>query len=87
MSYPDGQSEDKAANDPALIFGSEIPPLKNEFGRDVDVAERWRVHRSTVWRWVREKIIPAPIKVAGTTRFNMQAVDRAILEYSQNEAA
>ena len=48
------------------------------YGRDIDVAQSYGVHRSTIWRWVREKIIPAPIKIAGSTRFDLQAVDTAI---------
>ena len=39
--------------------------------RDSDLAKRYGVHRSTVWRWVRKGLLPKPIRLTpGCTRWN-----------------
>ena len=39
---------------------------------DRQLEVRYQVHRTTVWRWVREGVIPRPEEIApGTTRWNL----------------
>ena len=33
--------------------------------RDTDVAQRYSIGRTTVWRWSREGRLPAPIQLSG----------------------
>lgn len=35
------------------------------FLRDTEVAKRYGVSRSTIWRWVKDGKIPLPIKIGG----------------------
>ena len=44
---------------------------------DSFLAERYSVHRVTIWRWVRERKFPSPIKLtAGCSRWRMADVER-----------
>lgn len=44
--------------------------------KDVDVADRYSVSRVSVWRWVREGRLPAPISLSpGTTRWAIDELD------------
>ena len=44
---------------------------------DSFLAERYSVHRVTIWRWVREGKFPSPIKLtAGCSRWRMSDVER-----------
>jgi len=54
--------------------------------RDVAVAKRYSVSRATIWRWVREGLLPKPTKIAGTTRFNLEACDAAFNKEAENVA-
>lgn len=43
-----------------------------KYFRDLDVAERYGIGRSTVWHWVRSGRLPQPIKLASrTTRWTL----------------
>lgn len=33
------------------------------FLRDIEIAERYDISRSTIWRWVKEDRFPRPIKL------------------------
>ena len=57
-----------------------------KYGRDIDIAERYGISRATVWRWVREGLLPKPIKIAGTTRFNLAACD-AVFDKEADDVA
>jgi predicted DNA-binding transcriptional regulator AlpA len=46
---------------------------------DRQVAARFGVNRSSVWRWVKLGILPKPIKIGGSTRW-MAAEIRAVIE-------
>jgi len=42
------------------------------FLRDNDVAERYRISRPTIWRWVKMGKFPKPVKIAeGATRWRL----------------
>lgn len=50
------------------------------FVSDKQLAARYNVHRTTIWRWVRNGEFPSPCKISeGCTRWNMGAV----LEHEQ----
>jgi predicted DNA-binding transcriptional regulator AlpA len=36
---------------------------------DRKLAERYDIHRLTIWRWVRSGKFPPPIKIVGSTRW------------------
>lgn len=39
---------------------------------DRDLAERFRVGRTTIWRWHAERVLPAPVQLTpGTTRWRL----------------
>ncbi len=44
---------------------------------DQQLARRYGVHRSTIWRWVKDGRFPAPTQLTtGTTRWNGGAVEQ-----------
>ena len=50
---------------------------------DQGIAERYGVSRSSVWRWVQQDILPAPLKISpGCTRFDIAKCDERV-EQSQ----
>lgn len=54
------------------------------FVSDKQLAKRYGVHRTTIWRWVRNGEFPPPFKISeGCTRWSMGAV----LDHEQNCAA
>lgn len=49
----------------------------DQFVSDLFLAERYSVHRVTIWRWVREGRFPSPIKLTpGCSRWRMADVER-----------
>lgn len=43
---------------------------------DQDLATRYGVHRTTIWRWAQDPDFPAPIRLSpGCTRWQQSAVD------------
>lgn len=46
------------------------------FLSDKSLAARWGVSRNTVWRWARARKIPQPIKISGSTRWNLEGIER-----------
>jgi prophage regulatory protein len=45
------------------------------FFSDKDLADRYRVHRSTIWRWIKEGRFPQPVKISpGCSRFSKDQV-------------
>ena len=48
----------------------------DQFVSDLFLAERYSVHRVTIWRWVREGRFPAPVKLTpGCSRWRMADVE------------
>ena len=44
--------------------------------RDTDLAERYGIHRTTVWRWVSKGLLPRPVQLtAGCTRWKLPEVE------------
>jgi predicted DNA-binding transcriptional regulator AlpA len=53
-----------------------------------DLARRYGVDRSTVWRWQARGILPAPIKISDQcTRWDLAAVERRDLERERDGQA
>ena len=52
------------------------------FLSDSQIAQRYAVHRCTVWRWTREdEGFPKPVKIMGSTRWKL--ADLEIWEATQ----
>ena len=52
--------------------------------RDVDLAERYCVHRKSIRRWTKEGRLPTPVKLApGTVRWDL----RDVLSWEQEAKA
>lgn len=50
--------------------------LKNLYLSDVQTAARYGVSRMTIWRWVRQGIFPAPVKIGpGCTRWPLERLE------------
>lgn len=59
----------------ATVSPAEIRAAVDErFLRDTDLAERWGVHRNTIWRWAREGNLPAPIAIGGSKRWRLSEI-------------
>lgn len=43
--------------------------VQRKYASVYDLAERYRVHPSSVWRWVAQDKFPHPVKIGGTTRW------------------
>ncbi|AGA33766.1 hypothetical protein TVNIR_2106 [Thioalkalivibrio nitratireducens DSM 14787] len=51
-------------------------PTRLRLLRDVDVAARYGIARQSVWRWVRDGIIPPPVRISEKmTRWPADALD------------
>jgi prophage regulatory protein len=62
--------------------------MKSEtpFLRDIEVANRYGVSRSTIWRWVKEKKILRPLKIgSGSSRWRLS--DLEVWEQAQSQRA
>ena len=54
----------------------------SRYMRDLDVAAHFQCGRSTVWRWVKQGLLPEPVRIGGATRWL-----RADIEAAFNKAA
>ncbi|MET4799072.1 hypothetical protein [Bradyrhizobium sp. LB11.1] len=59
-------------------FANSAPPGSERFITDLQLAERWHVHPSTIWRNAKKSPQhPQPIKLATrVTRFRLSDVER-----------
>ena len=54
-----------------------VQTMIQTYVRDTDLASRYSISRSTVWRWVHRGLLPAPIQLsAGVTRWQLDAIER-----------
>lgn len=44
------------------------------YASDIEVGRRYGVDRNTIWRWVKIKEFPAPVRLVGSTRWIMAEV-------------
>ena len=48
-----------------------LEPLGDLYFRDVEIAKKFDVARTTIWRWVQAGILPPPIKISeGCSRWS-----------------
>ncbi|MBM0105197.1 AlpA family phage regulatory protein [Steroidobacter sp. S1-65] len=44
---------------------------------DAQLAERYHVSRSTIWRWTNRDLLPKPVQLSpGTTRWRKDEIER-----------
>jgi predicted DNA-binding transcriptional regulator AlpA len=54
---------------------------------DVQLAERYGVSRSTIWRWSQRGILPKPIEISpGTTRWRLDEIEKRDAERKSSAA-
>ncbi|QJQ98214.1 helix-turn-helix domain-containing protein [Halomonas sp. PGE1] len=59
----------------AILTPAEIRAAVDErFLRDTDLAERYGIHRNTIWRWVRDGKLPRPVAIGGSTRWRLSEI-------------
>lgn len=51
---------------------------------DAALAERLGVARGTVWRWVKQGVIPGPVRIGGATRFIAAEIDAAVAKLAED---
>lgn len=55
---------------------------------DAQLAKRYNISRSTVWRWVKAGILPQPVKLSpGCTRFKASAIEERDRQAEGGKAA
>lgn len=50
------------------------------FLTDVQVAEFFQVHRSSIWNWVKQGKFPAPLKIGSCRRWKKTDVQNVVIE-------
>lgn len=51
--------------------------MENLYLSDHQTAARYGVNRVTIWRWVRQGIFPAPVKIGpGCTRWAIDEIEK-----------
>lgn len=40
-----------------------------------EVAEHFKCNVSTIWRWLRQGLLPKPLKIAGSTRWRRADIE------------
>jgi len=55
--------------------------------RDTDLAERYGIHRTTVWRWAGKGLLPRPVQLTdGCTRWKLPEIEAHDAEREENKA-
>ncbi len=55
----------------------------NRLASAAQLAERYGVDASTIWRWSKSGILPTPLRISeGCTRFDIEACDERIAQRS-----
>ncbi len=58
---------------------------KTLFLRDTDLAERYSVGRTTIWRWASRGLLPAPVQLSEScTRWCLDEIEAFDKEVSNN---
>lgn len=52
--------------------------MQGQFLTDRDLAERYRIHRATVWTWTREGRLPRPVRLTPRcSRWRLEDIEAA----------
>jgi prophage regulatory protein len=65
---------------PLTLRNVRIFTMPKITARDVQLAERFQVTRQTIWRWARTGVIPKPFKIGGSSRWDVEAVEKHLSE-------
>ncbi len=58
-----------------------------KYTTDAQLAERYDVNRSTIWRWSNSGNLPQPVKLSpGCTRWNLSDIEQRDAERENNTA-
>jgi prophage regulatory protein len=58
-----------------------------QFLSDAQLAERYSVSRSTIWRWTARKLLPQPVHLSpGCTRWRRDDIERRDAELGKSAA-
>jgi predicted DNA-binding transcriptional regulator AlpA len=49
--------------------------LQTLFLSDKFLANRYEVHRATIWRWAQAGNLPTPVKINGATRWKLADIE------------
>ena len=50
--------------------------MTQQYVRDTELAERYSISRSTVWRWTRNGLLPQPIQLSkACTRWRLDEIE------------
>ncbi|WP_374646663.1 helix-turn-helix transcriptional regulator [Tabrizicola sp.] len=50
-------------------------PMPSGLMTSREVAGHFNCNVSTVWRWLRQGILPKPVKIAGSTRWRREEIE------------
>jgi prophage regulatory protein len=51
--------------------------MASKYKSDLQLAERYDVHRATIWRWVKSGVLPQPVQISpGCTRWRADEIDQ-----------
>lgn len=51
--------------------------MQQTYIRDTDLADRYSVSRTTIWRWARDGVLPKPLKISSAcTRWRLEDIER-----------
>lgn len=59
-----------------------------QFLSDAQLAERYSVSRSTIWRWTARKLLPQPVQLSpGCTRWRKDQIEQRDAERAEQSTA
>lgn len=62
--------------------------MDRRYVSDGQLAERYSVSRSTIWRWTAKGHLPAPIHLSpGCTRWDLVAIEQRDVDLSRSQSA
>lgn len=67
-----------AAIPPVVAVPPQQPPPRRELLREAEVCSRLRRHRSSLWRDVKNRVVPAPVRIGRSTLWFSDEIDTFI---------
>lgn len=51
--------------------------MATKYSSDLQLAERYGVHRKTIWRWAKTGVLPQPVQISpGCTRWRADEIEQ-----------